>query len=230
LSFTLPISAQADPDFPFPKESIPQIDSYFKSIEIDDVAGVKKSLEFKDLSVNTLSKYGDAPLPFAVKSSSYKVFKYLLQIPDINVNFENSHSENALMLCALNGDLESVKYLVEVMGAEIEKDGWTPLHYAATKGNLNVVEYLVAKEADVNVESPNKLTPLMLAAKYGYIRVVKFLLDHEADLSMTNYQGQTAIDLAAAANQKEIADGLKSRWKKIYGKDYLIDGSLKASK
>jgi ankyrin repeat protein len=62
----------------------------------------------------------------------------------------------------------------------------------------------------------------MLAARYGHIRVVKYLLDLDADLSLHNTQNLTAIDFALMNNQKEIADGLISRWKKLYGTDYVI--------
>ena len=61
----------------------------------------------------------------------------------------------------------------------------------------------------------------MFAARYGFINLVKFLLDHDADLSIHNDQNLTAIDFAMMSNQKEIADGLKSRWKKLYGTDYV---------
>ncbi len=201
---------------------IPEIDTFFRRISFDDVEGVKKSLNNKDLSPNTQSKYGDASLPYAVKEDSYKVFKYLLQVPDININMENKSTENALMMLAFKGKLDLVKYMVEEMGAEPDKDGWTPLHYAATKGHLDVVEYLISKEVDVDAHSPSNTTPLMFAARYGHIKVVKYLLDNDADLSLHNAQNLTAIDFAYLNNQKEIGDGLRSRWKKLYGIDYIL--------
>jgi ankyrin repeat protein len=62
----------------------------------------------------------------------------------------------------------------------------------------------------------------MMAARYGHIKVVKYLLEHDADLSLHNTQDLTAIDFALMNNQKEIADGLRSRWKKLYGSDYVM--------
>ena len=210
-------------------EVIPEIDAYFRRISFDDVDGVKKSLSNKDLSVNTLSKYGDAPLPFAVKEDSYKVFKYLLQVPDIDIDMENNYSENALMMLALKGKLELIKHMVDDLGAEPDKEGWTPLHYAATSGHLDVVEYLISKEVDVDALNPSNSTPLMLASRYGHIKVVKFLLDHDANLALHNTQNYTAIDFAYLNNQKEIGDGLRSRWKKLYGEDYVLKPRLVSS-
>jgi len=201
------------------EEIIPEIDAFFRYILLDDVNGVKKSLKNKDLSPNTLSKYGEAPLPYAVKEDSYKVFKYLTQVPDIDIDMENKSTENAVMMLAFKGRLDLVKYMVDELGAEPEKEGWTPLHYAATSGHLDIVEYLISKEVDVDAHSPNDTTPLMLAARFGHIKVVKFLLDQQADLALHNKQDFTAIDFAYMNNQKEIAQGLMSRWKKLYGND-----------
>jgi ankyrin repeat protein len=211
------------------EEVIPEIDAYYRRISFDDVDGVKKSLNNKNLSVNTLNKYGDAPLPFAVKEDSYKVFKYLLQVPDIDIDMENNYSENALMMLALKGKLDLIKYMVDDLGAEPDKEGWTPLHYAATSGHLDVVEYLISKEVDVDSLSPSNTTPLMLASRYGHIKVVKFLLDHDANLALHNTQNYTAIDFAYLNNQKEIGDGLRSRWKKLYGEDYVLKPRLVSS-
>jgi ankyrin repeat protein len=208
---------------------IPEIDTYFRRISFDDVEGVKKSLNNKDLSPNTLSKYGDAPLPYAVKEDAYKVFKYLLQVTDIKVNMENKSTENALMMLAFKGKLDLVKYMVEEIGVEPDKDGWTPLHYAATAGHLDIVEYLISKEVDIDAQSPSNTTPLMMAARFGHIKVVKYLLDNEADLSLHNTQNLTAIDFAYLYNQKEIGDGLRSRWKKLYGDEYVLKPRLLSS-
>ena len=207
-------------------EVIPEIDSFFRQISLNDVSGVKKSLSNQDLSPNTMSKYGDAPLPYAVKEDAYLVFKYLLQVPDIDINMENSNTENALMMLAFKGRLDLMKHMIEDLGAEPDKEGWTPLHYAATKGHLDIVEYLISKEVDVDALNPSNTTPLMLASRYGHIKVVKFLLDHDADLTLHNTQNYTAIDFAYANNQKEIGDGLKSRWKKLYGEDYILKTNL----
>ncbi|MNR23243.1 Ankyrin repeats (3 copies) [compost metagenome] len=80
-----------------------------------------------------------------------------------------------------------------------------------------MVKYLVDHAAYIDAESPNGTTPLMMAARGGHIDTVKLLLDEGADLRLKNQQSMTAIDFAEQYNQKEIADGLKSRWQKLYG-------------
>jgi ankyrin repeat protein len=213
--------AQIDASKQIKEQVIPEVDDYYKRISFDDVDGVKQSLKIKGLTPNTMSKYGDAPLPFAVRENAMNVFKYLLQVPDINIDKENKNTENALMMLAFKGNLEMVKYLVEKFGAEIDKDGWNPMHYAVTNGHLDIVKYFISKEADVDSGTPNNTTALMLASRAGFIEIVKYLLDHKADLALHNDQNLTAIDFAQMGNQTEIVNGLKSRWKKMYGFDYV---------
>lgn len=56
--------------------------------------------------------------------------------------------------------------------------GWTPLHWAAFKGRLDMVKYLVNQGAKVNDESTPGMTPLFLAATNGHDDIVKFLIHH----------------------------------------------------
>jgi ankyrin repeat protein len=65
-----------------------------------------------------------------------------------------------------NSFLAAVKYLVEEQGADVNlRDSWgyTPLHYAAVRGGNDLVEYLVAKGADVTATSRLGQTPVDMA-------------------------------------------------------------------
>ena len=59
------------------------------------------------------------------------------------------------------------------MGADVNKPGWTPLHYAATHGHLAIMDLLLEEHAYIDAESPNGTTPLMMAAHYGTPAAVK---------------------------------------------------------
>jgi ankyrin repeat protein len=53
---------------------------------------------------------------------------------------------------APGGWMSSVKYLVEELGADVnarDNDGYTPLHHAASRGDNEMILYLVSKGADV---------------------------------------------------------------------------------
>ena len=109
------------------------------------------------------------------------------------------------MMAALKGQVDLVKKLIE-RNADVNKTGWTPLHYAATNGHLAIIELLLENHAYIDAESPNGTTPLMMAAHYGSPAAVKLLLEAGADPGLKNQLGLTAADFAKRANRQDAAD------------------------
>jgi uncharacterized protein len=90
--------------------------------------------------------------------------------------------------------------------ADVNKPGWTPLHYAATAGNIPLITLLLEKHAYIDAESPNGTTPLMMAAQYGNPAAVKLLLEEGADASLKNELGLSALDFAQRAQRPDSAE------------------------
>jgi uncharacterized protein len=88
----------------------------------------------------------------------------------------------------------------------VNKTGWTPLHYAATGGHVEIIQILLDEYAYIDAESPNKSTPLMMAAKYGTPAAVKLLLESGADPTLRNELGLSAIDFAQQGNRRDSAE------------------------
>ena len=61
------------------------------------------------------------------------------------------------------------------MNARTYLNNMTPLHFAAIKGDLSVVEYLVNQKADINAKNYSGKTPLGVASIIWESNVVKFL-------------------------------------------------------
>ena len=94
-------------------------------------------------------------------------------------------------------------------GAEVNKPGWTPLHYGASNPepvSLAMVRLLLEHHAYIDAESPNKSTPLMMAARYGTDAVVKLLMEEGADPLVRNEQGLSAIDFARQVGRDGSVD------------------------
>jgi hypothetical protein len=109
------------------------------------------------------------------------------------------------MLAALKGELALCQRMIR-KGADVNKPGWAPLHYAATSGHLEVIRLLLEEHAYIDAASPNNTTPLMMAAHYGTPEAVKLLLEAGADPTLRNDPGMTAIDFAHRGNRAESAD------------------------
>ena len=99
-----------------------------------------------------------------------------------------------------------VKLLVE-NGADVnhqDDDGRTPLHWAARKGHLAIVEFLIDEGAGVDVRSLAKgETPLHKAATQGHVPVVRLLLQSGADKHVKNCDGLTPLQVTEVAIESE---------------------------
>ena len=164
-----------------------------------------KMLLGRGFDPNTLSPAGEHGLIVAVREPSLKVISVLLEAPNVNVETRTQQDESPLMLAALKGLTDLCRQLVS-HGADVNKPGWTPLHYAATNGHLTTMALLLDEHAYIDAASPNGTTPLMMAAHYGTVEAVKLLLAAGADPALRNDQDLSAIDFAHRASRSDAAE------------------------
>ncbi len=179
-------------------------EEFFQAISVDDAVAMRNLLA-RGFDPNTLDPKGQHGLFLAVREKSAKTAVVLLQAPKIKVEHRNAADESPLMMASLNGMTDLVQRLV-AKGADVNKPGWTPLHYAATKAHLPVMRVLLENHAYIDASSPNGTTPLMMAAFYGSPSAVKLLLEEGADPLLKNDQSLTAIDFAHRNNRADSVE------------------------
>lgn len=158
--------------------------------------------------VNATDAQGQTGLHLALRTDSVAVAQYLANLRSVDVNALNPQGESPLMLALLKGHTDVAKALIQ-RGADINKTGWTPLHYAATYAGQRATEQvrlLLEHHAYIDAESPNGTTPLMMAAQYGAPEVVRLLLQEGADASLRNQQNLTALDFARRSARPTSAE------------------------
>lgn len=77
------------------------------------------------------------------------------------------------------------------------------LSMAAEGGHLDVVEYLLSRNLDVNDSERSATTPLWYAAQAGHVEIVKVLLEKGADPAMPCHRGEP-ITAAAEAGHLDV--------------------------
>lgn len=179
-------------------------EDFFSAIKRDEPNTITRLLQ-RGFDANTLSPQGEHGLLIALREPSLHVATVLMDWPATQVESRTLNDESPLMLAALQGLLDVCKQLI-LKGADVNKPGWAPLHYAATHGHLDVMNLLLENHAYIDAASPNGTTPLMMAAHYGTPLAVKLLLEAGADPLLKNDQGLTAIDFAQKAERADSAE------------------------
>lgn len=126
-------------------------EDFFQALLQDNDKEVAQLLR-RGFDPNTPNHELQPPLLLAIREKSTKVIPLLLKSPQLRINATNAHDETALMLAALDNQLELVKHMVK-MGADVNRPGWTPLHYAATHGHVQVIRYLLEEHAYIDAAS-----------------------------------------------------------------------------
>ena len=89
--------------------------------------------------------------------------------------------------------------------------GFTPLHYAAKDGHVQVCQLILAQVRDKNPEAIGGWTPLHSAADNGHLEVCRLIVSLlTRNKNPADDEGETPMDRAALGGHKAIVDFLKS--------------------
>jgi uncharacterized protein len=161
---------------------------------------------------------GETPLMAAARSGKVDAVKVLLAAgADINAK-ESWGGQSAIMWAAAQSQPEMVKFLAskdaslndhgkvnqwerkviqEPRPKDMNKGGFTPLHYAAREGCAACVENLLAAGADPDSEDPDRETPLLLALENLHFDTAAVLVKGGADLDKWDLFGRSPVYMAA---------------------------------
>ena len=181
---------------------------------------------------SVVNRYQVAPLSLAAENGNAAIIERLLRAgADANTSLPGG--ETALMTAARTGTPDAIRVLA-AHGADInardERNGQTALMWAADKGNANAVHVLLEAGGQLDARtardeaqsaggyrspfadtSATGFTSLLFAVRAGHVDAVRVLLDAGADVNDRVSDGQSALVVAAANANWEVADYLLDR-------------------
>jgi ankyrin repeat protein len=187
-------------------------EDFFIAINRNDDWSVSRLLE-RGFDPNSRDSKGQTGLILALRDDSQRVAEALWKSQALDVNVQNASAETPLMMAALRGRIAWMQRLID-RGAQVHKEGWSPIHYAATGPEAKAVALLIERGAPIEALSPGKDTPLMMAARYGAEDSVDLLLARGASASAKNDRNLDAADMARAAGRDFLLDRLQKSVKR----------------
>ena len=172
--------------------------------------------------VLSTNRYGVGPASLAAENGSAAILERLLDA-GIDANTTMSGGETLLMTAARTGDADTVRTLL-AHGADPNAReavrGQTALMWAAANNNAAAIHVLAEQGGDVHARTDNPsrspgrtfayapvtgFTPLLFAARAGHLDAVRVLLEAGGDVNDAVSDGESALVIAAANANWELA-------------------------
>ena len=154
---------------------------------------------------------GETPLINAVSRGHMEVIGILLKA-GADVAPKNRFDFNAFTIAVAAGKQDVAGLLLDA-GAKVEEgaSGLTPLQFAASVGNVDMIRFLAKRGANVNRGAKSGGQTALLSAIYGaHPEAVQALIELKADVNAKTKDGDTPLSAAAKGDQEDIIKLLKA--------------------
>jgi len=169
--------------------------------------GVAETLLDRGAQLDARDALGRTALFMAAKEGSEETALWLLDLgADSDVRPKDS-SETVMFHAAFNGMSKLIRVL-GTLGARSDGtgyEGWSPLHVATMRGNVESVKALLQAGAAADPLDKLGRTPFLLGVDQGQgnqAAIVDLLAESGADLTKTDKRGRSALDYSRRRKEK----------------------------
>ncbi|KAL3116325.1 hypothetical protein niasHT_002408 [Heterodera trifolii] len=158
-------------------------------------------------NINLQNGDGATALMYACNKGNVDIVRLLLS-HGANVELTDFEGYFLLTDAAFGGSLEVCRLLVEEWAADVNQqtiqERYTALIFAASRGHLAIVNFLVEHGADLQHVDVDGHSALMWAVKKGKIEMARHLVAIGADINQRNMEGKRAQDFAEESGNAEM--------------------------
>ncbi|MHC4540673.1 MAG: ankyrin repeat domain-containing protein [Planctomycetota bacterium] len=141
---------------------------------------------------------------FVTRITLGKLAKNMMKDRGVLDYWSAAHSDQTLNMSERDAEREAmVQQQIDVIqtliakGADINAKDQHGETPLAEHGSTRIAEFLIPNGADVTAKNNKGETPLHCATFWGYRQIVELLMAHGADINAKTNEGQTATDIAA---------------------------------
>ena len=161
-----------------------------KAVQQNDVDAVKSLLN-KGANINAKNSVGETLLIISIEHKCKEITNLLLQKgADVNIK-QNTYTMTEDQLPSY------LKQFISKPAKTIIVGGRSALHLAVFKDDMDLIDTLLAKGANIDAVDAQGETPLSHAVIDGQIEIIKLLLSKGANVNIKNHEfGMTPLHLA----------------------------------
>ncbi|KAI5069295.1 hypothetical protein GOP47_0015596 [Adiantum capillus-veneris] len=168
---------------------------------------VRQLLKRKDVHPDQQGKSGLTAAMIAAQEGHIEVFKELI-FSGADISMKTMKGANAMKLAEESGYKEQCEKVVcdAIIAGVLKGAAFNEIHFAAKKGNCELLLHLLKHGHSVNCLDSQGSTPLMACVREGHTDACKLLLSEGADCYVANKAGETVLSLARKNASKKMVE------------------------
>jgi len=163
-----------------------------------------------DIDINMTNRNSNTALMYACQHGYEDIVKKLLQHhADINIKDCN---ENTALLYSIRNEFQNISVLLIEHGADVNcmesENKSTALMIACQTKQHEVINTLLEKNAELNIQNKYGYCPLLIAIENNDEELVDMLLQYNANVNVYDTYGNNTLMLACSIGNKKIVESL----------------------